>query len=1188
MTTQFKTNLAALLAALAILALPTAANAGAHRVRPSEAEPMLVGDYVQDGLFLHYDGRANGGVNGDGTANHVSSTSEWVNLGSAGPSFDLGYYKDTRVPDPDSWSLTGRVFARHSGSTSSDKSITDKDSEYCFKVKSTDFVAGTNFTVQAAVYADLNDNYRTNDCKSWIFYPMSANTGKFLLGLDHTPVGRSTVVRDSFYLSQNTPLGGYPHFTNDLVNGKHVYKYATGIRNGNKAMLFDDLPIPTSGDGYVIKASGYVNTEYNITNLLVGFGFQGKIYNIRYYYDKVLTEDELKWNRLVDQARIYGKLTTNVVVRVAPASGETEYSEEEYYAVDPDGATFSAPASTLGGTAYLGAYTVETWDGSAWSDEATIEGTSCGVAFDTDAKVRITWQWRIPGAHQIYPAAAEPMRVTDYIQDGLYLHYDGIRNQGADAAHNSTATKWVNLGSGGTGYNLAKTINPAATEGPGEWLDDGYYFNGGLSYTSFFVNKRIEVSPDFTVQALLDAKPGDQTTNGVKVTGYVFCPTEALIDKSTGSQYTDGKHGAWKFWSMQIRSDNRISPVAFQQLQPYASLYGSADVAFTYATEMMDGGTNIVVFSGTEPPWTAGPSGGHLATNANYEFSADSFIVKDFRIGNGNGSKEGMKGTIKSFRHYNGKKLTTDELKWNRLVDDARFNGVVTTNIVVRVAPAPGGTEYSEEECYAVDPAGATFTAPAGTVVFNGQDFVAKAYTLETWTGEGWGEAETFYGTSFTAAFDPEAKVRLTWKWRAVAWRSAGEYDVGDYVQDGLVLHYDGIRNAGADAAHDGAALSWANLGSGAGFDLERWSHNTLTTNETGEMVGEWLHGDGTQGAWTDRGFAFAHFSLFGTATPLAVSNYTIQVLGDAHVDAQQNENFTTNALRRSTNTGYVFFGTNKDGEEDPDVARRWTRLGVALRHDMPNGGVTGGGEPSHRGTYALADYFLGKTDRDSARATVTNDTLRYFTAVFDVESAERASLAATEGVTFTNTLYAYFENSASAEPGLNGNVYGGAPWHTSGELSYGFTLGGQTSPDILYDGQNLTGELKNIRYYDRVLGESELVRNRQVDDARFFGVTPTNVIVRSSSDFLRGNEEEGAYALSPAGYTFSAPARVEYGGKTYLCTGYTVERWNFDLDGWGESETVRGATSVSAAAGDAMRITWQWASSSGIVIGVE
>ena len=37
-------------------------------------------------------------------------------------------------------------------------------------------------------------------------------------------------------------------------------------------------------------------------------------------------------------------------------------------------------------------------------------------------------------------------------------------------------------------------------------------------------------------------------------------------------------------------------------------------------------------------------------------------------------------------------------------------------------------------------------------------------------------------------------------------------YDTGDYVQDGLVLHLDGIKNAGAGAEHSPTATTWANL----------------------------------------------------------------------------------------------------------------------------------------------------------------------------------------------------------------------------------------------------------------------------------------------------------------------------------------------------------------------------------------
>ena len=37
-------------------------------------------------------------------------------------------------------------------------------------------------------------------------------------------------------------------------------------------------------------------------------------------------------------------------------------------------------------------------------------------------------------------------------------------------------------------------------------------------------------------------------------------------------------------------------------------------------------------------------------------------------------------------------------------------------------------------------------------------------------------------------------------------------WDVGDYVQDGLIAHYDGIRNAGANLPHDPNVTTWADL----------------------------------------------------------------------------------------------------------------------------------------------------------------------------------------------------------------------------------------------------------------------------------------------------------------------------------------------------------------------------------------
>ncbi|MBO7683608.1 MAG: C10 family peptidase, partial [Kiritimatiellae bacterium] len=46
--------------------------------------------------------------------------------------------------------------------------------------------------------------------------------------------------------------------------------------------------------------------------------------------------------------------------------------------------------------------------------------------------------------------------------------------------------------------------------------------------------------------------------------------------------------------------------------------------------------------------------------------------------------------------------------------------------------------------------------------------------------------------------------------------KRAQDFDVGDYVQTGLIAHFDGIRNAGAGRPHDPTTRTWKNLVSGA------------------------------------------------------------------------------------------------------------------------------------------------------------------------------------------------------------------------------------------------------------------------------------------------------------------------------------------------------------------------------------
>ena len=99
--------------------------------------------------------------------------------------------------------------------------------------------------------------------------------------------------------------------------------------------------------------------------------------------------------------------------------------------------------------------------------------------------------------------------------------------------------------------------------------------------------------------------------------------------------------------------------------------------------------------------------------------------------------------------------------------------------------------------------------------------------------------------------------------------------------------------------------------------------------------------------------------------------------------------------------------------------------------------------------------------------------------------------------------------------------------------------LGQRLLPDVRY----LVGTIKAIRVYNKVLSNTELAANREIDEARFFtGIPVTNVVVATSIPGLEGNEGSGVYAYDDSGYTFTAPQKATKDGVVYSCTGYTLE----------------------------------------------
>ena len=177
-----------------------------------------------------------------------------------------------------------------------------------------------------------------------------------------------------------------------------------------------------------------------------------------------------------------------------------------------------------------------------------------------------------------------------------------------------------------------------------------------------------------------------------------------------------------------------------------------------------------------------------------------------------------MTGEFYGLRVYS-RKLTDAELMQNRLADDARFHGVLAASNVVVAASAGGlaGTE-APGGYYLVG----THTLTAPDCVQDGATWEAYGYTLQVWDAANarWGEPVVHEGNSCALdAADITTSVRLAWKWRLKS--GIARLDARAYVQDGLILAYDGIENApSAGTTHDDSVAVWEDL-SGHGYDAE-------------------------------------------------------------------------------------------------------------------------------------------------------------------------------------------------------------------------------------------------------------------------------------------------------------------------------------------------------------------------------
>ncbi len=420
----------------------------------------------------------------------------------------------------------------------------------------------------------------------------------------------------------------------------------------------------------------------------------------------------------------------------------------------------------------------------------------------------------------------------DYVQDGIIAHYDAIRNVGADQPHSNSPGAWLDLSpTGGFATNRATVY-----AGTVSWTDDACILDGKAIMA---MAQKLELGSNFTIQVASDLDLTVDTRTRPTVLG-----------SDTAFYFLTDRSSVANSMSLSLRTKDYT---------------GITDGNAPYI-QWADGRYINAAFGDRRVYLTAGktwPTGKQWVNPDAYIPSRTYTIGGIYKGGSSGGKNYCSIGRFYALRIYS-RKLTNEELSWNRAIDEIRYHGASAppyTNVLVAVskaglcgAEAPGG--------YAVD---GSHVFTASSVTNNGCVYTPVGYTLEEWDGTRgkWGTRVAYSGSSYeyTTSSSPES-VRLTWTWELTS--GIERLDVDDYVQTDLIAHYDAIRNVGAYEPHDNHPAAWRDLS----------PLNGSATNRPSKYGGTL--------SWIDNACVFNSRAMMRMAQPLELgSNFTIQITSD-------------------------------------------------------------------------------------------------------------------------------------------------------------------------------------------------------------------------------------------------------------------------------------------------------------------
>ena len=721
---------------------------------PAGATCLDVGAYVTNGLVAHFDGIRNAGA----ALPHDPTATTWKNLVADSPDATIhssgGSWKDGK-----GFYFTGAAKGEYAYLDAAVTLGPFSTVQLAMDVKTSEQSTGNSPSWFPTMFVSPDDKYS-------VFLPNNNNSDT-----------KSTTLQfknDDFVGTKSRPQ-----------QGSWAGMYATSVL----------------GDGYswLFQGTTYANAKTRTANTAVpgkrftwggsvqgsnNNGVKGTFYSVR-MYARVLSEDELAWNRMVDDVRYHDSDgNANVVVASNVAGAEGVEASGKY--VVNGHHVFSASASTAadGNEWEPTGYKLETWtdEKGKWDLVGEYEGTSFAYTNCTArSRVRLTWNWRLKNGVKKYDA-------DDYVQAGLVLNFDGIRNAGLGLPHDGAATTWKNICPGPDA-----TRETVVADRLGAWASDGYDFAAG---DCFVTGAAVALTNQVTVQIVADYDATHQTNNwpspfGASCNGDVFGFYTYTPYSGSGN---DRRGDRLIFRSNPINGATRV-------LQPWNGRI--ANVLIDYNRVSFTADASQSWWNGT---FQAPPVSYRYCIGTAWSTAAER-------------TNRMFKGRIHAVRVYD-RVLTVAELRRNKEIDYARFYGTAglsTETDLVEVRSEVPGIALEDEGGWLVRGTGTkTFTAPA-TATVGTCAYACAGYRLETWNA-----AKRMWENPVLMAEQRSAAItgttgqpnrRITWLWTLTAGlRAATDYDVSDYVQQGLVAHYDGTRNCGARNAHSKKSIFWHDL----------------------------------------------------------------------------------------------------------------------------------------------------------------------------------------------------------------------------------------------------------------------------------------------------------------------------------------------------------------------------------------